>query len=45
MEYSLGGPSALQVGAIFSNGFTPAYEAGYGKVSVGCLALRIGIAF
>lgn len=44
-EYSLGGSSSLQAGIIYSNGFVEAYNAGYGKVSIGSLALRIGIVF
>jgi len=44
-EYSLGGSSSLQAGIIYSNGIFEAYKAGYGKVSVGSLSLRIGIVF
>lgn len=44
-EYSLGGPSSLQAGIIYSNGIFEAYKAGYGKVSLGSLSLRIGIVF
>jgi hypothetical protein len=45
VEYSLGGPSSLQAGIIYSNGITEAYNAGYGNVSIGSLSLRIGIVF
>lgn len=45
VEYSLGGPSAIQAGVHFSNGFTSAYKAGFGTVSIGSLSLRIGLAF
>jgi hypothetical protein len=45
IEYSLGGPSALQVGITFSNGMTPAFDAGYGRVSIGNLGLRLGLIF
>ena len=45
IEYSLGGPSSIQVGAIFSNGLTPAFNAGYGRVSIGTLGLRLGMIF
>jgi opacity protein-like surface antigen len=45
VEYSLGGPSAIQAGLHFSNGFTSAYKAGFGMVSIGSLSLRIGLAF
>lgn len=44
-EYSLGGSSSLQAGIIYSNGIFEAYKAGYGKVSLGSLSLRIGIVF
>ncbi len=44
-EYSLGGSSSIQAGIIYSNGFVEAYKAGYGKVSIGSLSLRIGIVF
>lgn len=44
-EYSLGGSSSIQVGIIYSNGIFEAYKAGYGKVSIGSLSLRIGIVF
>jgi hypothetical protein len=45
VEYSLGGPSALQAGIIFTNGFTSAYNAGFGDISIGSLSLRLGIVF
>lgn len=45
MEYSLGGPSAIQTGITFTNGMTPVYKAGYGMVSVGNIALRVGLVF
>ena len=45
VEYSLGGPSSLQAGIIYSNGITEAYSAGFGKISIGSLSLRIGIVF
>ncbi len=45
IEYSLGGSSCLQAGIIYMNGFTEAYKAGYGNVSVGSLSLRLGIVF
>jgi hypothetical protein len=45
IEYSLGGPSSVQAGITYSNGFTEAYKAGYGNVSIGSLSLRIGIVF
>jgi len=44
-EYSLGGPSSLQAGIVYTSGITEAYKAGYGKVSLGSLSLRIGIVF
>lgn len=45
IEYSLGGPSALQFGVIFSNGMTPAFDAGHGVITIGNLALRVGVVF
>ncbi len=45
IEYSLGGPSALQFGVIFSNGMTPAFDAGHGIITIGNLALRVGVVF
>ncbi len=45
MEYSLGGPSAIQTGITFTNGMTPVYNAGYGRISVGNVALRVGLVF
>lgn len=45
VEYSLGGPSSLQAGIVYTSGITEAYKAGYGKVSLGSLSLRIGIVF
>jgi len=45
VEYSLGGPSSIQTGIVYTSGITDAYKAGYGKVSLGGLSLRIGIVF
>lgn len=45
LEYSLGGSSSLQAGLTYTNGITEAYKAGYGKVSLGSIALRVGIVF
>jgi hypothetical protein len=45
VEYSLGGSSSLQTGLTYTSGITQAYKAGYGKVSLGSLSLRIGIVF
>jgi hypothetical protein len=45
VEYSLGGPSSIQAGIVYTNGILEAYKAGYGKVSIGSLSLRIGIVF
>jgi hypothetical protein len=45
LEYSLGGPSALQAGLTFSNSMTPTFDAGYGRIGIGSLALRIGLVF
>lgn len=45
MEYSLGGPSALLVGVSFTNGITQTFDAGYGKITSGVLALRLGVVF
>jgi hypothetical protein len=45
IEYSLGGPSSLQFGVNYSNGMTPAYKAGYGRISLGNVSLRIGVVF
>lgn len=45
VEYSLGGPSAIQLGFLFTNGMTPAFDAGYGRISIGSAALRVGIVF
>lgn len=45
LEYSLGGPSALQTGITFSNSITPTFNAGYGVIGIGSLALRIGLVF
>lgn len=45
IEYSLGGPSCLEVGVVYSNGITDVYNAGYGKISLGSLSLKIGIVF
>jgi hypothetical protein len=45
IEYSLGGPSCLQAGIIYTSGITEAYKAGYGKISLGSLSLRIGVVF
>lgn len=45
IDYSLGGPSSLQVGVVYSSGITESYSAGYGKISMGSLSLKIGIVF
>lgn len=45
IQYSLGGPSALQLGLIFNNGLTPVYKGGHGKISMGNLGIRVGIVF
>ena len=45
VEYSLGGSSSLQTGITYMSGITEAYKAGYGKVSLGSVALRVGIVF
>jgi hypothetical protein len=45
VEYSLGGSSSIQAGLTYMSGITEAYKAGYGKVSLGSLALRVGIVF
>lgn len=45
MEYSLGGPSAIMIGLVYSGGLTESYEAGFGKVTTSGLSLRIGILF
>lgn len=45
IEYSLGGQSSLQAGITYTNGMMEAYKAGYGKVSVGSLSLRVGLVF
>lgn len=45
LEYSLGGPSALQTGITFSNSITPTFKAGYGNIGIGSVALRIGLVF
>ncbi len=45
VEYSLGGPSSLQAGIIYTSGITKAYKAGSGNISLGSLSLRIGIVF
>ena len=45
VEYSLGGPSSLQAGIIYTSGITKAYKAGNGNISLGSLSLRIGIVF
>jgi hypothetical protein len=45
MQYSLGGPSAIQVGITYASGMTPVYDAGYGMISLGDLSLRLGLVF
>jgi hypothetical protein len=45
IEYSLGGSSCLQTGILYTNGITEAYDAGYGKIVLGSLSLRVGIVF
>lgn len=45
VEYSLGGSSSIQAGLTYMSGITEAYKAGYGKVSLGSLSLRVGIVF
>lgn len=45
MQYSLGGPSALQIGLTYANGMTPAFDAGYGMIGIGSLSLRLGLVF
>jgi hypothetical protein len=45
MQYSLGGPSSLQFGLNYSNGMTPAFKAGYGRISIGSLGFRVGLIF
>lgn len=45
LEYSLGGPSAIQTGIQFSNSFTPVYKAGHGHIGAASLSLRVGLVF
>jgi hypothetical protein len=45
MQYSLGGPSSIQVGLNYSNGMTPAFKAGYGRISIGSVGFRVGLVF
>ena len=45
MQYSLGGPSAIQVGLTYANGMTAAFDAGYGMISIGSLSLKLGLIF
>jgi len=52
VEYSLGGPSAIQVGLNFTNGLTSAFEVDHekttpsnGKITLGALSLRLGMVF
>jgi hypothetical protein len=45
MQYSLGGPSSIQVGLNYSDGMTPAFKAGFGRISIGSLGLRVGLVF
>lgn len=45
IEHSLGGPTALQLGFVYSGGITNAFDTGSGKVSLSNVALRLGIIF
>ena len=52
VEYSLGGPSAIQLGLTFSNGLTSAFDVDHektapsnGKITLGALSLRVGMSF
>ena len=52
VEYSLGGPSAIQVGLNFTNGLTSAFDVDHkkitpsnGKITLGALSLRVGMVF
>jgi hypothetical protein len=45
IQYSLGGPSAIQVGLTFSNGLTPLLKERYKLINIGTLGLKLGLAF
>jgi len=45
IEYSLGGPTALQLGVIYSGGLTKTFKPGEGKISLNNVSLRLGIIF
>lgn len=45
VEHSLGGPTALQLGFVYSGGITNTFDTGNGKISLSNVALRLGIIF
>ncbi len=45
IEYSLGGPSAVQLGVGYNGGITPAYDPGKGQIRIHAVQLRLGFVF
>lgn len=45
VEYSLGGPSAVEAGIGFNGFITPAYKTGKGRIGVYAMHLRVGFVF
>ncbi len=45
VEYSLGGPSSVQLGLGYNGGITPAYDAGKGQIRIHAVQLRLGFVF
>lgn len=45
VEYSLGGPSAVEAGIGFNGFITPAYKTGKGRIGIYAMHLRVGFVF
>lgn len=45
IQYSLGGPSAVQAGLTFSNGLTHPFKGSYSGINVGNVGLKLGLVF
>ncbi len=45
IQYSIGGPSSLQIGVTYNGGLTDSFKAGHGSITTSGLSLRVGINF
>lgn len=45
VQYSLGGPSAVQAGLTFSNGLTNPFKGNFSSINMGNVGLKLGLVF